>query len=99
MYKLRNDVYIADKNNGDVYGALQKLQAYVTTHMNTDLTSPNGVYPPIQLKYTYDRLVQAQGNQLAQDNSQFYTQAQKYLKPRIQLVFMAPLVLVVLSNI
>ena len=79
MIDLRNAVYTADKNNGDVQGALHNLQTYVTSHMNTDLSSgPNSVYPPIQLKYTYDRLVQAQGDQLAQANSQLYTDAQHY---------------------
>ena len=60
MIRLRNAVYTADKNNIDVQGALQKLQAYVTTHMNTNLSAGQGaVYPPIQLKYTYDSLVHA----------------------------------------
>lgn len=77
MVELRNAVYSADKNNGDVTGSLKSLQAYVTTHMNTNLDSgPNSVYPPIQLKYTYERLVQAQ--QAAQSNNQLYTQAQHY---------------------
>ena len=77
MVTLRNDVYSADKNNGDVTGALKNLQAYVTTHMNTNLSSgPSSVYPPIQLKYTYERLVKAQ--QAAQSNSQLYTAAQHY---------------------
>lgn len=79
MVKLRNAVYSADKNNTDVEGALKQLQAYVTTHMNTSLNSGTGsVYPPIQLKYTYDRLLQAQQSQLAQTNTQLYTEAQHY---------------------
>jgi hypothetical protein len=77
MVKLRTAVYAADKNNGDVNGALRSLQAYVTAHMNTNLSSgPDGVYPPIQLKYTYERLVQAQ--EAGQSNDQLYTQAQTY---------------------
>ena len=79
MAKLRNVVYSADKNNGDVEGALKQLQAYVTSHMNTDVSSGTGsVYPPIQLKYTYDRLLQTQQSQLAQTNTQLYTEAQHY---------------------
>ncbi|HXR49631.1 MAG TPA: hypothetical protein VN778_01235, partial [Verrucomicrobiae bacterium] len=31
MIRLRTAVYAADKNNGDIKGTLQKLQAYVTT--------------------------------------------------------------------
>lgn len=77
MVKLRDAVYVADKNNTDVNGALHNLQAYVTAHMNTNLSSgPNAVYPPIQLKYTYDRLVQAQTGALSGD--QLYTDAQHY---------------------
>lgn len=91
MVKLRDAVYAADKNNGDVYGSLTKLQAYVTAHMNTDLSGgPNAVYPPIQLKYTYDRLVQAESDKLAQQNSQnsqIYTDAQHYCEAQIPTGF------------
>ncbi|HVV25626.1 MAG TPA: hypothetical protein VHC21_01150 [Candidatus Saccharimonadales bacterium] len=77
MVKLRSAVYAADKNNGDVNGALHNLQAYVTAHMNTNLSSgPNAAYPPIQLEYTYERLVQAQ--EKSQNGDQLYTEAQKY---------------------
>lgn len=76
MYELREQVYAADKNNGDVKGALQELQAYVTTHMNTNLSSGTSVYPPIQLKYTYERLQQEQTAKLG--GGDIYSQAQKY---------------------
>jgi hypothetical protein len=77
MIKLRSAVYAADKANGDVSGTLRDLQAYVTAHMNTSLSSgPNAVYPPIQLKYTYDRLVQAQ--EVGQNGGALYTEAQHY---------------------
>jgi hypothetical protein len=77
MIKLRSAVYAADQNNGDVGGTLRNLQAYVTAHMNTNLSSgPNAVYPPIQLKYTYARLVQAQ--ETGQSGDVLYTQAQQY---------------------
>lgn len=79
MVGLRNAVYSADKNNGDVQGTLKKLQQYVTAHMNTDLSTGNtSVYPPIQLQYTYQRLVEAQGSQLQATNSGLYTAAQAY---------------------
>lgn len=79
MIGLRDAVYAADKDNRDVESSLQHLQAYVTRHMNTDLAGgKTGVYPPIQLKYTYDRLVTAESEQLAQTNAAFYTTAQKY---------------------
>jgi hypothetical protein len=79
MVKLRSAVYTADQNNTDVQGALQALQAYVTAHMNTNLSAGNvAVYPPIQLKYTYDRLVTAQSDAVSQTNTQLYTAAQAY---------------------
>jgi len=79
MVTLRNAVYQADQNNTDVQGPLKQLQAYVTSHMNTNLeTGKTAVYPPIQLKYTYDRLVKARKDQLAQTNSQLYNAAQAY---------------------
>ncbi len=78
MIKLRDDVHAADQAGSDVQGPLRALQAYVTTHMNTDPgAGQNGVYPPIQLKYTYDRLVKAANDQFAQANSQLYSDAQK----------------------
>jgi hypothetical protein len=47
--------------------------------MNTNLSAgSDAVYPPVQLKYTYDRLVAAQADQLSQTNTQLYTDAQQY---------------------
>ncbi|PIZ61742.1 hypothetical protein COY17_03715 [Candidatus Saccharibacteria bacterium CG_4_10_14_0_2_um_filter_52_9] len=78
MIQLRDAVYAADKNNSDVQTPLKALQAYVTTHMNTDLTAgQNAVYPPIQLKYTYERLTSAQNDLFLHANSQVYSDAQK----------------------
>jgi hypothetical protein len=77
MVKLKEAVYTADKNNDNVSAALGSLQAYVTAHMNTNLnTGPNAVYPPIQLKYTYERLTQAQKS--SQTSDELYTAAQHY---------------------
>ena len=79
MVLLREAVYSADKNNGDVGTALNNLRNYVYKHMNTNLSAGNtSVYPPIQLQYTYDRLVQAQGNATAAQNTKIYTEAQAY---------------------
>ena len=79
MVSLRNDVYKADETNGNVEGTLQTLQAYVTSHMNTNLSSgSDAVYPPIQLKYTYERLQAAQAQQADSSNTQIYTEAQTY---------------------
>jgi hypothetical protein len=79
MAKLRNAVYTADANDGNVEGALHNLQAYVTANMNTNLSNgPNAVYPPIQLKYTYDRLVQSESQDASNANETLYTNAQNY---------------------
>lgn len=77
MGRLRDAVYAADQNNGNVVGALQNLQAYVTSHMNTNLATNTSVYPPIQLKYTYQRLKDAANAQAAAANADLYTTAQK----------------------
>lgn len=78
MIVLRNAVYKADRNNSDVQSALRNLRTYVTSHMNTNLSTGTSVYPPIQLQYTYERLQQTQTNQLAQGGTQVYTDAQHY---------------------
>lgn len=78
MLELRDKVYVADERGEGVQEALQELQAYVTSHMNTDLSSGNNnVYPPIQLKATYDRLVAERGEKLAADNTKIYNDAQQ----------------------
>lgn len=78
MIELRNKVNQADQQNGDVGTALNNLREYVYAHMNTDLSSGNnGIYPPIQLKYSYDRaLTTAQAAAGTDTNSQIYTDAQ-----------------------
>ena len=82
MVRLRNDVYAADKNGVDVQSALKDLQAYVITHMNTNLASgPNPVYPPIQLVYSYERLQQAADQ--SNSNAQLYTNAEDYCQQQI----------------
>lgn len=79
MIKLRDAVYQADKNNGDVNGALITLRNYVFAHMNTNLASgDHPVYPPIQLQYTYDRLVQQHAEQAKTDNKQVYAEAENH---------------------
>jgi hypothetical protein len=77
MGKLRDAVFAADQASMDVEGPLKELQMYVTSHMNTSLVSSNGVYPPIQLVNTYDRLRQEQAAQQP-SNGDLYTEAQNY---------------------
>lgn len=53
MVVLRDAVYAADEQNGDVATALNNLRNYVYQHMNTNLSTGNtGVYPPIQHNYS-----------------------------------------------
>ncbi|HET7320187.1 MAG TPA: hypothetical protein VFI84_01205 [Candidatus Saccharimonadales bacterium] len=88
MLQLRTQLYQTDQSNGDVQTALRNLQQYVVSHMNTNLSTGNsGVYPPIQLQGTYDRLVQARGAALQQQNSQIYTDAQHYCEQQNSVDF------------
>jgi hypothetical protein len=76
---LRNQVIKADQDNDNVQGALNKLRQYVYSNMNTSLSSgPNAIYPPIQLKYTYQRLLQAEQSQVDAANASLYTRAEDY---------------------
>ena len=78
MVQLRDEVYLADKDGKEVESALQRLRAHVYAHMNTELSTGNNVYPPVQLKYTYQRLQQAEKDRVRQDNARIYTDAQNY---------------------
>lgn len=79
MVRLREAVYEADKSGGDVNGALNNLRRYVHGHMNTNLASGgNAIKPPIQLKYTYERLQTAEQQRVKGVNDKIYTEAQNY---------------------
>lgn len=87
MIQLRNTVYAADQSNGNVEAALQNLRVYVYSHMNTDLAAGDNVYPPIQLKYTYQRLEQAAQAKAQAANTQTYTDAENYCQAQIPTGF------------
>jgi hypothetical protein len=88
MVKLRSVVYEADKNNGDINTALNNLRKYVYSHMNTNLSSGgNTIKPPIQLKYTYERLQTAEQKRVDDANSNVYTQAQIYCQQQNSVDF------------
>lgn len=87
MTRLRAAVYQADQNNTSVERALEQLRAYVGSHMNTSLATADGVYPPIQLKYTYARLQQAEQDRVNTVNSSVYTDAQHYCEARYPASF------------
>lgn len=81
--RLRDNVLKIDEQNGDVESALRELRRYVYSHMNTDLTVQNGAYPPVQLKYRYDRLARAETERVSAANAQLYTEAQGYCESLI----------------
>lgn len=80
--KLRDHVLQVDKDNGDVETALRGLREYVYGHMNTQLASPSGAYPPVQLKYRYDRLVAGQKTD-SPTNVGLATAAQNYCESQM----------------
>lgn len=82
--KLRNQLTQVDKQDGNVSLALNNLREYIYGHMNTNLASgPDAIYPPIQLKYTYQRLEAANGASANATNSQVYTDAEYYCQQAI----------------
>jgi len=84
MIELRAVVVKADKVNGDVETALRNLRGFVYEHMNTNLSSGNNaIKPPIQLKYRYDRLVNAEKKRVADINAQVYSTAQAVCEQQV----------------
>lgn len=74
---LRDKVIQVDKDNGDIETALRELRSFVYAHMNTDLAAgDNAIKPPIQLKYRYERLLEAQQQDVKRQSDQIYSEAQ-----------------------
>ncbi len=77
MLELRNEVVTADRQNGNVEGALRNLREYVYSHMNTDLSGgPSAINPPIQLKARYERLVAEREKTAGQTNEEVKRQGE-----------------------
>ena len=90
MIELRQAVFVADEQDGDVEKALTQLRQHVYGHMNTSLTAGGtAVRPPIQLKYRYERLVIAEQTKLNSNNEKIYTDAQNYCEQQIPVGFFA----------
>lgn len=69
MLELRQQVYEADEKGEGVEEALSELRRYVHGHMWTDLSAgDNAIYPPVQLKNTYERLVAEERQRVAAIN-------------------------------
>lgn len=97
MITLREAVYAADQQNGDVESALLALRKHVYGHMNTNLASGNNaIKPPVQLKARYERLtagesdrVKAQNGQVAAEGDQVCSTqfpAGGYNAPRVECI-------------
>lgn len=83
MVELREEVFRADREGGDVEEALRNLREHVHAHMNTELApTDSSVRPPIQLKYKYERLVEEEMNRVSAQNEEIYTNAQTFCEQR-----------------
>lgn len=82
MLELRQAVFTADEQDGDIEGALRDLREHVYGHMNTNLSSgENAIKPPIQLKFEYERLLEKEKAKVNSVNANLYTEAQNYCEP------------------
>lgn len=78
--RLREKVLQVDKDNGDIEAALRELRSYTHSHMNSSLASTTSAYPPIQLKYRYERLMVAEQARIdaANKSNSVYVDAQEH---------------------
>jgi hypothetical protein len=79
MIHLREAVYTADEQNGDIAGTLKNLRDYVFSHMNTNLRPANSTEPPIQLVNQFNRIVAAEQARIEAlgGANQVYVEAQR----------------------
>lgn len=83
MIARRDAVFKADEENKDLEKALQELRVYVYSHMNTDLTAGDtAIRPPIQLKFQYERLVEAEKKRAADANATMRQEAERVCAER-----------------
>jgi hypothetical protein len=79
MIDLKDAVFAADEQDGDIETALKELREHVYGHMNTNLAAgDNAIKPPIQLKYRYERLLAAEQAKFGNTNEALYTAAQNH---------------------
>lgn len=77
MLRLREDVFSADQSGADVNESLIALQQFVTTHMNTELPKL-GDEKAIQLKNTYETLLNAETARVSAERQRIATEATNY---------------------
>ncbi len=74
---LRDQVLKVDEQNGDVESALRDLRLHVYSHMNSNLGGgASNIAQPVQLKFRYERLVQAEKDKVSTTNEKIYNDAQ-----------------------
>lgn len=74
--RLRDQLLANDQAGTHVEESLDSLRSYIYGHMNASLAGgPDSIYPPIQLKGTYNRMVAAEQQQVAASNAQIAVQA------------------------
>jgi hypothetical protein len=79
MATLRQAVYTADRSGNGVEEALDRLRAYVYSHMNTNLQNGNGsIKEPIQLTYSYQRAQEAESARIKAINDSIRPSAEAY---------------------
>lgn len=78
MLELKDNVLIADQQDGDIEGALQELRDFVTNHMNTEMRTPGSTEPPIQLVNEFNRYVEQEQAKIAAQGgaNKIYQEAQ-----------------------
>ncbi len=80
--RLRDRALKVDEQNGDIETALRDLREYTYAHMNARLSSDSGIYPPVQLKFRYERLVAAEKERVNGANAGVYQEAQASCEAR-----------------
>lgn len=80
---LRDKLLEVDRQNGDVEASLRDLREFTYAHMNAELDGgSNGAYPPIQLRYRFERLVAAEQDRIAALDGDLYNEAQTYCEQK-----------------
>ena len=85
MVELKETLFKADETGAPIQQPLQDLQQHVLHHMNTSVATES-IYPPIQLKGTYDRLVAAEKARVDTINGSLYTTAQAKCEAEVNAI-------------
>jgi hypothetical protein len=78
---LRDKLLVVDQQDGDVELALRELREHIYSHMNSELGGSN-VQQPIQLKYRYERLINAEKERVTLANAKAARDAEEICERR-----------------